>query len=285
MNGVIGYPKLNIFLEHIFEGAEQQDISAEKMLLYAREAGYEGLECELWRLSDSSETKKLFDSCGLSVSSVYSFFDFGHEELAVSKEKIFSHLDTAAYFDAHTVLAVAGFIRPEDNFDTARGKMAETLSFMCEAAEKYGITVTLEDFDDSAAPFSDSDGLLWFMENVPKLRFTFDTGNFAYCLENAGDAYLKLRKYISHVHLKDRSHDSSRKNAQGNNGKPDLSGSIMYPCEVGEGYIGIERLVKKLLSDGYSGSFSAEHFGAADQLLYMRRSAENIMRYFKENLK
>ncbi len=276
------FPQLNIFLEHIFEGAEQQSITPEKMLTYAADAGYEGLECDLWRLSDKAETKKLFDSTGLSVSSVYNMYDFGHEELSLSKEKICSHLETAAYFGAKTVLAVAGFISPEDNFDTVRGKMADALRFMCEAARKYDITVTLEDFDDISAPYSTSDGLLWFMENVNGLRFTFDTGNFAYSLENAEDAYVKLKKYISHVHLKDRSRDSSRANAENTNGKPDLSGRIMYPCEVGNGYIGIEGLVKKLLNDDYNGSLSIEHFGANDQLLYMQKSAENVLKMIKE---
>lgn len=278
----INTPTLNIFLEHICEGAEQKNITAEKMLTNARESGYEGLECDLWRLSERSETKKLFDSCGLTVSSVYNMYDFGHEDMAISREKISSHLETAAYFGAKTVLAVAGFIQPKDNFDDVRGRMAEALNFMCEAAEKYSITVTLEDFDDKSAPYSDSDGLLWFMENIKGLRFTFDTGNFAYSLENAEDAYVKLRQYISHVHLKDRSWDSSRANHGNTNGKPDLSGRIMYPCEVGSGFIGIEGLVKKLLNDDYTGSFSIEHFGANDQLLYMQRSAENVMKIIKE---
>ncbi|MCI7767255.1 MAG: sugar phosphate isomerase/epimerase [Oscillospiraceae bacterium] len=275
-------PRLNIFLEHIFEGAKQQGISLEKMLLFAREAGYAGLECDISRLSDRSETKQLFEACGLAVSSVYSFFDFGHEASDISKDKIYSHLETAAYLGADTVLAVAGFIRPEDDPDMVRGRMAEMLSFMCEAARKYGITVTLEDFDDKAAPFSDSEGLLWFMENVQGLKFTFDTGNFAYSLENAEEAYLKLSGYVHHVHLKDRSWDCLRANSDNSNGKADISGKLMYPCEAGGGFIGIERLVKMLISDGYCGSFSVEHFGAADQLLYMRRSAENIRNIFEE---
>ena len=138
-------PKLNIFLEHIYEGAEQEKIPLEKMLLNAKNTGYDGLECDLWRLSEKQETKKLFDSCGLSVSSVYNMYDMGHKEFGVSKEMILNHLETAAYFGAKTVLAVPGFIHPEDNFDTVRGKMAETLCYMCEAAKQYGITVTLED--------------------------------------------------------------------------------------------------------------------------------------------
>lgn len=44
----------------------------------------------------------------------------------------------------------------------------------------------------------------------------------------------------------------------------------------------MEGLVKRLLADGYAGEFSVEHFGAADQLEYMRRSAENVRRWISE---
>ena len=42
--------------------------------------------------------------------------------------------------------------------------------------------------------------------------------------------------------------------------------------------IGIEKLLKKLVADGYSGRFAIEHFGAVDQAEYMKKSAENIRR-------
>lgn len=68
----------------------------------------------------------------------------------------------------------------------------------------------------------------------------------------------------------------------GSNAKADISGELMYPCECGGGYVGVESLVKQIVADGYTGGFSAEHFGAADQLDYMRRSAENITEWLRE---
>ena len=56
----------------------------------------------------------------------------------------------------------------------------------------------------------------------------------------------------------------------------------MYPCEAGSGYIGVEALVKRLIADGYTGDFSVEHFGAVDQTLYMRKSAENVKKWLNE---
>ena len=72
---------------------------------------------------------------------------------------------------------------------------------MCELAAEYGITVTLEDFDDSASPCCDIQGLERLMRSVPGLGFTFDTGNFAYVLEDPAEAYERLKPYVAHAHV------------------------------------------------------------------------------------
>jgi L-ribulose-5-phosphate 3-epimerase len=45
---------------------------------------------------------------------------------------------------------------------------------------------------------------MWFMENVPGLGLTFDTGNFVLRECDVLEAYGLLSEYIVHVHCKDR---------------------------------------------------------------------------------
>ena len=251
--------RLNIFLEHIYEAAQQRGTTFESMLSEARKMGYTGLECDLWRLSDCVNVRNLFESCGLNVASIYSMYDFLRDTPEKSLDGMKRHLETAAYFGAEKVLAIPGFFQPGDDREAGFAKFAEQLSVMCELAAEYGIMVTLEDFDDSA-----------------------DTGNFAFVLEDPAEAYERLKPYVAHAHLKDRSREASRRSADGSNSKPDLSEAEMYPCETGGGYVGVEKLVKRMLADGYTGDFSVEHFGAVDQAEYMRRSAENVKRWISE---
>lgn len=264
---------LNIFYEHIIEAATQSEITVEEALERFRALELEGLECPCWRLSARGETKRLFESAGFKVDSVYEFFDFPHDTEAESLREIDVCLETAAFFGTGKILAVPGFNADSEQMK----KLCGLMNTLCERARKYGITVTVEDFDDEGSPCSTIAGLEYLLKNVGELKITFDTGNFAYSLESAEDAYTRLKDRVAHVHLKDRSRDISRFN--GENGKPDLSGKMMYPCEVGGGYIGIGELIKRLLADGYSGSFSVEHFGAADQLEYARKSVEYIKRF------
>ncbi len=268
--------KLSVFYEHIFEAAEQNSSTVAKMLEYAVNCGMEGLECDLWRLEDKSQVKSLFDSCGVKVSSIYNFFDFPHEDKNSCEIKYRKLLETAAYFGTDKVLCVPGFVCDNEQMSECRKIVAERLSEMCLAAKEYGVTVTLEDFDDEKSPCCTTEGLLYFMRNVDGLRYTFDTGNFRYCLENAEEAYSVLKDYVVHVHLKDRSYDSANADTDNTNGKADLSGAVMYPSIVCEGVIGIDKLIGKLVADGYSGRFAIEHFGAVNQAEYMKKSAENI---------
>lgn len=264
--------RMNIFYEHAIEAAVQRDITVEESLSRLRGLGISGLECPAWRLTARGETKALFEAVGLEVESVYEFFDFPHDSKEGSLRKIDLCLETAAFFGADKILAVPGF-----NADGERIKTVfKMMNILCERARKYGVTVSVEDFDDKTSPCSTIAGLEYLMENVGGLGLTFDTGNFAYSLESAEDAYRRFKDKIVHVHLKDRSRDISRFN--GENGKADLSGELMYPCEVGGGYIGIGALVERILSGGYSGSFSIEHFGAADQLGY----AESSVGYLRD---
>lgn len=263
--------RVNIFYEHALEAAAQRGITVEEALAELRGLGISGLECPAWRLTARKETKALFEAVGFKVEQVYEFFDFPHDSEAESLRKIENSLETAAFFGADKLLAVPGFNADGERLRVLCGMM----NALCERARGYGVTVTAEDFDDQASPCSTTAGLEYLLENVGGLRLTFDTGNFAYSLESAEDAYRRLKGKIVHVHLKDRSRDISRFN--GENGKADLSGNIMYPCEVGGGYIGIGGLVERLLNDGYSGSFSIEHFGAVDQLGYAEKSVRYLL--------
>lgn len=269
-----------IFYEHITEGAQQRGISVHAALERVRGYGFEGLECDLWRLENRAETKRLFDSVGFKVISVYSGYDLPHETAARAEEKYRRHLETAAFFGAEKILCVPGFMEDADNEADCMKRTVERLNEMCAAAEEYNITVTVEDYDDIRSPCCKTAQIKYLLDSVPGLMFTFDTGNFAYCLENAAEAYDLLYKRTVHVHLKDR----LRSVCELPGGKADISGEMMYACPVGEGFIGIDKLTAQLAARGYKGDFSAEHFGAADQLEAMKISMENLKNYYVNSI-
>lgn len=135
--------------------------------------------------------------------------------------------------------------------------MKEALTELTNYAGPRGVEVTLEDFDDIKSPCSRMNELLWFMRNVPGLKCTFDMGNFAFGYENVIEAYELLKRYIVHVHCKDRGSE----------------GNGLKSVPTGSGYIPVAQLVRRLKEEDYRGYLSIEHFGDLDQLASIEQSA------------
>ncbi|MCM1524424.1 MAG: sugar phosphate isomerase/epimerase [Ruminococcus sp.] len=278
--------RINVFYEHIEEACAQRGGTAEDMLAKAKSMGIDGLEFDLWRLNERDRVKDMLERCGMKTSSVYNMYDFVNEDGNLCEKKYRSHLETAAFFGADRVLCIPGFIGEGDSRERALYRITEQLNRMCAAAREYGITVTVEDYDDMRSPCSTAEGLEYLVKNVDGLKITFDTGNFIYSLESAEEAYRRLGGSVAHVHLKDRSWSDISENGDKSGSKACIDGRLMFPCPVGSGFIGVEKLIFKLLDGGYGGSFSIEHFGAPDQLGFMERSAEvvnNVIQRFTTN--
>ncbi len=256
---------LNIFYEHILEGCAQCSIDTGRGLQRASNYGIQGLECDVKRLHDH-EIKHLFDDNGMTVRSVYHTFAFESATDEQIRNEYMDLFDTAAFFGAGKVLVVPGF-----NVENER--TAEQLDRICSDAVQYGIQVGIEDYDDIHSPCCRSDDIAYLLDNVPALGFVFDTGNWAYALEDEISSFRRFESRIMHVHLKDRT-----RTVQGER-KDDMAGCPMYPCPFGSGFIRSREILYALKAKGYDGDLSIEHFGSNDQFAYMKSSAV----FIKEN--
>ena len=115
-------------------------------------------------------------------------------------------------------------------------------------AEDYGLTVTFESRGGSMGFFigSANDCLEVFASaNEPRLRSTFDVGNFRYMGEDWDAAFDALADTISHVHLKDV--------------VPKGESFQMVP--LGEGEVDNAPTIRKLAARGYTGCMAIESGG------------------------
>ncbi len=120
-------------------------------------------------------------------------------------------------------------------------------------AEDYGMVVT---FESRGGPMGlivgTADHCLEILEaaNEPRLRSTFDVGNFRYVGEDWDAAYERLADTISHVHLKDV--------------VPLGESFRMVP--LGEGEVDNGPTIRKLAARGYSGCMAIECGGRGTDL-------------------
>ena len=296
--------KLSIFYEHLREAMEQTGKSLEELLEEARKAGIRGVEMEFSTLVQRPELNRIIKNAGLEISNLYQFFDFGNK-YAAGMHTGRKMIDTAKAMGIPRVMIIPGFLSEEQGRELSRVSasyeetaaylegiaevlaMRDAMAELTEYAKEKGIMVSIEDFDSFTSPIARVNQLRWFLTQIPDLRHTLDMGNYAFSNENAAEAYELFKDQIGHVHCKDRGEEKEEDPAIWEAlgvpyGKELSHRKGMKPVPVGEGYMPIAELVKKLHDQGYDGYFAIEHFGAPDQLGYMLRSAEFLKGLFEE---
>lgn len=280
--------KISVFYDHILEAAEQYNFSEEDVLKQISECKIDGVEINYDFLNDHFEkTISLLKKYNYSVSCIYQFYNF---ESSADLTKAKAHVDLAKKVGAKKILVVPGFLNKTDTMELkACGfdkeevwsfmkqnksvqNIKEALIKIVEYASSKNIKVTLEDFDSFNAPFATSAQLLYFMQNVPGVRCTFDTGNFAFSNENVEESFPLLKNYISHVNAKDRGVELNKPELKNNKG--------LASCSTGSGYIPIDKIISELKKIGYEDYIVIEHFGAKNQIEAIKKSAEFLTMSF-----
>ena len=267
--------KVSIFLAHLNELTAQKNCSLTAALKEAKKSGIDYLEIDHKSVAGrEAELKKLMEGTGLEAGGLNVWFDFGHQK---QPDLIKSALDSAEQLNAAHIMALPGFMQPEDDPDAFMAKLIEGLNELVGAAAQRGLSVTTEDCDAEGSPYSRMEPLNALLGQVPGLGCAFDTGNFLFFGEDVLKAYDLLEKRIVHVHMKDIGYAPLR----GEKGKTALTGRQLYPAPVGSGELPMAEIVRRLYERGYDGLFAIEHFNAGDQLLYMRRSARWLKNIFR----
>lgn len=263
--------KLSVFFDHVLQAREQTGKTVEELLARVRAVGIEAVEINLSYLCGHEEVLEMLTQNDLKVSCIYEFYDMGRCD---ESEKARRHVETAVKAGVKRILVVPGFLSGEASEKMQKAmpkqenivvyfenngeikRMAEGLSFAAKYGKENGVTVTVEDFDGLDSPLAGMYGIHWFLQQVPELMYTLDTGNYLFYGEKVLDAFELLKDRIAHVHCKDR---QSETNAS---------------VQTGTGYIPFAEVLTKLNAQNYDGYLAIEHFDVEGQEACMRGSAE-----------
>ncbi len=262
--------KISVFYDHLLQAAEQTGKSVEEMLSYAKKCGIDAVEIRLAYLMENEKILVQLKEYDLNISCIYEFYEMDkHDE----GEHIKQHIKMAKAVGAEKILIVPGFLGRFDTwcFGGKKGNYSKLVPFMDKNKSvqgivnglKYavkmgiesGITVSIEDFDSEKSPLCCINGVRYFLEHVPGLKYTLDTGNFAYIGEDVLEAWDVLQEYIVHVHCKDR-------------------GKKLSSVATGSGRLPMAEIVSRLQEKGYDGYYAIEHFDVANQEEAIKRSVD-----------
>ena len=175
--------RITVFYDHVREACRQSGKELHEIAELLNKHGICGVEMDYGEVKRHTGKRfKELQRVGLPVQSVYAFFDWGNHPEDHSYKRMLKKLSR---YGVRHVLAVPGFVKEGQDRAVCRERMAVVLQEMCRYAAKRKICVSIEDFDDCSAVFATGAEVRWFLDRIPELSCTFDTGNFLYSEERA----------------------------------------------------------------------------------------------------
>ncbi|MBE6368950.1 MAG: sugar phosphate isomerase/epimerase [Lentisphaerae bacterium] len=150
----------------------------------------------------SVELKRASDAHGVPIAAHTMLKEgFIHDDPAYFDE-FKSSLEDAVIMNA-PVLMLPPFARiNQTSMADDRSRYLDYYGNALELAQKAGVTLTLESTGYINSPITTADECLELLRQLPGLKLTFDQGNVATAEDPCG-AFLKLRDYVVHFHVKD----------------------------------------------------------------------------------
>lgn len=252
--------KISTFYDHVASAAKKEETQTEEMLERVKDLGFSGLEIDYSCFNN--DLVKIIKASGMETSGVYILCDRKSIDSKCEKERF---LYDAATLGARKVMIVPKLIKNQEIKRTI-----EELHEICNLAKSYSVKVTVENFDYYDSPCCGVENLRKIFDSVPELGWTFDTGNFIYCGQDALEAFESLKEKLSHCHIKDRRVTPL---FESDKGSITLDGKTVYPSPAGEGILRIKECLTALESVGYDDYIAIEHFGTDEQWAYIRQDA------------
>ena len=227
--------KISMFAYDVEDMARQAKVSLPEMARRLREAGVSGVD-----VKEGDPQAGLYADMGLPPVNMYSVVSFC--------DRLSSRMNCEKFVSAAVRANVPRIMcvlppRPHDMLESeCMQAEIDGLKLLTALAADKGISVSVEPV--GSGPCSSIDNLRRYLEAVPELECTLDSGNLYY----ATGRNLELQLYdenagrIRHVHLKDLS----------------ILNSHQYVV-LGEGAVKNEQIIRQLRQSGYDGWLTLEN--------------------------
>lgn len=258
--------KIGIFLDHLRDASNQTGQPLEKVVQEAAQLGieYVHINGDFW-MHNEARVDELLGKAGMYVGCSDNIFQLTQGKDVDRAEKLIRFLSRKG---VEQLLLIPGFVHEAQSRQSAMDEAARHMKELVYLARSLHVQCSLEDYDNHTAPFGTWQELKWYVEQLPGLGISFDTGNFAYFGQDAQEAYAQLKPYICMVHAKDRKYAGR----EGEQPLKTMDGKMLYPSAVGSGEMPMQQVLSDLKNSGYDGGVTIEHFYSANMLEDMRQS-------------
>ena len=199
--------KKSIFFVNVY-GCPEVGEDLGKMFLLMKKIGASGIQFHITELMnlDAENFKELLKENGAYVECVHvtpRLLSDNEEIFAEALNECETALEYISKFGCKRLMVVPFTPFDVEDKQTALERFAEGLRIVIEKAEKYGISVVIENISLLTLPFSTLSDIEYLLDNVKGLKLCFDTGNFVCTKIDTIEAYKKFSDRIDMVHVKD----------------------------------------------------------------------------------
>ena len=251
---------LSSFYCQLEAGVKEKGLTIDEAVKIAKENGIDALDIDA-RIGEGGEeflkeVLALAEKYDMFISSVYGPYEClvnTEEEYKKSVETMKKCIDFTKKAKSKYFMAVP--FRPEDSPESEdelyRKGYRRLMAEIAKYGKEVGVQVTVEDFSMLHQPYSSFEDLDGLLENIPDLKFTYDSGNFMLTGHDELEAVKRYAGYTVHTHIKDyiKSDEPTRTLR---------NGQYYLSVPVGEGFLRNEAALKYLMEKGYDNSVVIE---------------------------
>ncbi len=246
--------KIGMFSSMIPQISKTKGMTRKETIEYLVSLGVKSAEASISEINayGADNFCKELKECGMNLESLHEFVTLTTRD---DSETLKKYLSVAAGYGCKYFLIVPGYADSVETKKEAADRTIERLIPLSEFALENGIQLTIENFSQVLTPYSTPEELLYILENVPKLKYTYDTGNFSYLSLDVNEAFDKLKNYIGYVHAKDLGDRITKDNWTY---EPHWKNVNFFGAPIGGGSVGFDKIIENLRSIDYNGSLIIE---------------------------
>lgn len=257
--------KTSVMSHSFFRQISSGELSIDRFISFCADAGVDGIELSAHHVPKDLETECLntIEKLGLSVSAIDVVCDLVHTDGKKRRDaasQIYLWIDRLSVFGEGIIMLSPGGSKEGVSDEETRELMIEGLKRIVGYGAGRGVRVTVENHGGLANLRGRVTHMLQFVENVPGLELTFDSGNYLLAGEDPVKSFKATAGHIVHVHFKDYQRVPER-----DEDKPHLhypEGGSYRPAAIGNGLVPIAEIAGILRNRHYSGFISVEYEGS-----------------------
>ena len=269
--------KIAAFYENIADASAATGIQVEDVIRRLMERGLSAVYVGGATLRDMGcQVEKIIKETGISVEGVHDWVDLAHDP---DSGLLQDTVDWAAKLKAKNVLFVPGLLGETDDVDVYNSNIKKAMKRAVDYARQYDLPVSMENLDRLDCTYCSFEGLKAFLDGVPEMKCSLDTGNFMLVHDDELHALFEVSDRLCTIHLKDRSRKQLYDDIPAvycNDGVP------VYVTPVGYGDIKMREILDYLKEQNYSGNVIAELYGYSQEK--MLEGLEQSIDWLKKEL-